>query len=343
MSDFELSGICRYCREVFEKDSLLQDVGDKFNAVETAGTFCYQLCTHSLSTFIHLTERDSEQTWKKVAMQVAFFSLAILTAPIAAIGFVIKRAGACLPHDRSIHTDALCGRTAPEKIDEVYDIIQSFSRLAEEIGLDYRMVSGTALGAARHGGIIPWDDDGDFGILEPERRKIEQAVRDGVFARYGLEAPYDALTMNYPIRFTEAERRKRGLADNAAAIDLLVMKRVTNRENSTQEDRVVYAADFTSDHYPHDFFTAEEWEQPHDWDFGPREKIRLRGLKPEAAERYLRRAYGNDCFNAGLKTHRHTELSIFGLRFSSLQLPVMTLEKVRITDFSPASGTKWTT
>lgn len=48
------------------------------------------------------------------------------------------------------------------QIDVLYKIFALFDMAAEEVGLPYSMAAGTALGAIRHGGLIPWDDDGDL-------------------------------------------------------------------------------------------------------------------------------------------------------------------------------------
>jgi lipopolysaccharide cholinephosphotransferase len=41
------------------------------------------------------------------------------------------------------------------------------TNLCAKHGLPYLLLAGTALGARRHGGFIPWDDDMDLGMLRP--------------------------------------------------------------------------------------------------------------------------------------------------------------------------------
>ena len=53
-------------------------------------------------------------------------------------------------------------------INRLYSILHRIEKASQLSGLRYWISAGTALGAIRHGGLIPWDDDGDIYILEPE-------------------------------------------------------------------------------------------------------------------------------------------------------------------------------
>ena len=48
------------------------------------------------------------------------------------------------------------------------EMLQQFADYCEKHGLRYYLVGGTLLGAVRHKGFIPWDDDLDFGLIRKE-------------------------------------------------------------------------------------------------------------------------------------------------------------------------------
>ncbi len=68
------------------------------------------------------------------------------------------------------------------------EIASVFHRLCEKHGIPYYMLGGSMLGAIRHKGFIPWDDDMDFGIpREHYVRFVEVAVKE-------LPEPYQLIT-----------------------------------------------------------------------------------------------------------------------------------------------------
>lgn len=55
--------------------------------------------------------------------------------------------------------------------------------------VSYSLSGGTALGALRHGGFIPWDDDIDINMTRKEFTKFALALESKLAARYTLEVP----------------------------------------------------------------------------------------------------------------------------------------------------------
>lgn len=58
--------------------------------------------------------------------------------------------------------------TLEEKKALIFDIMKDIDRFCRENNIKYTISSGTLLGAVRHGGFIPWDDDADMFMLRED-------------------------------------------------------------------------------------------------------------------------------------------------------------------------------
>lgn len=59
--------------------------------------------------------------------------------------------------------------------DKILEVMKYIDKLCRENGIVYFIMGGTALGAVRHGGFIPWDDDLDI-FMTPSEYKRFKAV-----------------------------------------------------------------------------------------------------------------------------------------------------------------------
>ena len=55
---------------------------------------------------------------------------------------------------------------------KLLDMLVWFDRFCRENGLRYYALGGTLLGAVRHEGFIPWDDDVDVGMPRTDYEKL---------------------------------------------------------------------------------------------------------------------------------------------------------------------------
>jgi lipopolysaccharide cholinephosphotransferase len=65
-----------------------------------------------------------------------------------------------------------------KRIQEIQqELIREVARICRKCGIHFNMVGGTMLGAIRHQGYIPWDDDADIGFLRTEYEKFREACK----------------------------------------------------------------------------------------------------------------------------------------------------------------------
>lgn len=57
------------------------------------------------------------------------------------------------------------------------EMLVEVDRICNKCGIRYNIIAGTLLGAVRHRGYIPWDDDADVALIRPEYEKFRKACR----------------------------------------------------------------------------------------------------------------------------------------------------------------------
>jgi len=67
------------------------------------------------------------------------------------------------------------------------DSLLEFKRICDKHNIKYSLVAGTLLGAVRHKGFIPWDDDVDIGMLRNEYEKFIKVAPDELKQDYFLQ------------------------------------------------------------------------------------------------------------------------------------------------------------
>lgn len=94
----------------------------------------------------------------------------------------------------------------------ILDILKAFMKICKDNGLTYYCCAGTAIGAVRHHGIIPWDDDIDVIMPRPDYDRLLDIAKTADFGEYEIITPYDDET--YPLYFSKLSNRNTTLIED---------------------------------------------------------------------------------------------------------------------------------
>jgi hypothetical protein len=198
-------------------------------------------------------------------------------------------------------TDEIFPRTDPEVMGLIYQMLKVIDVLFTEHGISYWIDGGTALGALRHQGCIPWDDDADL-VFHIEDQERILSLKDE-FAAYGFYLRQDNI-----IRLFPSEEKQYPYIDLAGYVLC---------------DDNIYRFDLLSarmQSYHSFYWLPQEVESLVRVPFGT-----LMLNAPNDMIRYVFTGYGKDCLTHAIFKKHHGGTVNLEIR-----------EKVRIVDFSPA-------
>lgn len=81
----------------------------------------------------------------------------------------------------------------------ITDVLREFHDLCHRYNLTYYGTGGTAIGAVRHEGFIPWDDDIDVSMPRPDYDRLIEICKNADLGGFELVGPHN--TRNYPVPF----------------------------------------------------------------------------------------------------------------------------------------------
>lgn len=80
------------------------------------------------------------------------------------------------PPDGFLNEEVRCGFTVPTKLKKIWaielDLLNEFDKVCRKHNISYSVWAGTLLGAVRHQGFIPWDDDFDVCLTRENYNKL---------------------------------------------------------------------------------------------------------------------------------------------------------------------------
>ena len=119
----------------------------------------------------------------------------------------------------------------------VLDIYMDVFSACEKHGVDLFLTGGAAIGALRHQGFIPWDDDIDCGIRRKDYARFIQVLREELGDQYVVNAPNVSKSAAH--RFTKillpgTKYRELGIKPNNESqmigIDVFIIENVPNNK-----------------------------------------------------------------------------------------------------------------
>lgn len=122
------------------------------------------------------------------------------------------------------------------------EIAKEIRRVCEENGIRYFLADGSFLGAVRHQGFIPWDDDMDIGMLRPDYEAFCRIAPQKLKPEYCLQTWYT--DPNYGLPFGKVMKRgtvylegkkTTRLQENGFYVDIFPFDYVPEEEAARQE------------------------------------------------------------------------------------------------------------
>lgn len=133
----------------------------------------------------------------------------------------------------------------------ILEIMKYIDALCRKYGIVYYIMGGTALGAVRHGGFIPWDDDLDIFMVPGEYEKFKAAFESEASEQYVLQEwkttpkylEYAKVRMNGTTFIEEAFKEWKDM-HHGIYVDIMILHKVP--ENRLIQKLVYFESKFVT-------------------------------------------------------------------------------------------------
>lgn len=135
--------------------------------------------------------------------------------------------------------------------EKILDVMKYIDALCRKNEITYFIMGGTALGAVRHGGFIPWDDDLDIFMTPQEYAKFKTAFAQDGSDRFVLQEwkttpeylEYAKVRMN-GTTFIEASFKNRKDLHQGIYVDIMILHKVP--DNAHVQKKIYYYSKFVT-------------------------------------------------------------------------------------------------
>lgn len=117
--------------------------------------------------------------------------------------------------------------------EELLKIAHSFHSICQKESIPYYMLGGTMLGAIRHKGFIPWDDDMDFGVPREYFKRLAETLKRNLPPNMKVLDIHNSnlFTDVLKIEMTNTKVEENGLIDKGINIDIFPLDYTNNRKD----------------------------------------------------------------------------------------------------------------
>lgn len=119
------------------------------------------------------------------------------------------------------------------------EIIGHVHRILTGAGINYYMLGGTMLGAVRHHGFIPWDDDIDIGVFREDFEKCKKILCEQLPLKYRLRTLYNCdgivgeiVKIEDSTTYVEEYGKKSKRVNIGVNIDIFPLDKARNKKNT---------------------------------------------------------------------------------------------------------------
>ena len=101
---------------------------------------------------------------------------------------------------KSILSEKTTHKLSDEQLQKLHNVLfhmlKDFKACCDKHNLHYMLCGGTCLGAVRHHGFVPWDDDVDVMMLRKDMEKLMIAIKEDYGDKYSVKDPKDYHILN---------------------------------------------------------------------------------------------------------------------------------------------------
>lgn len=163
------------------------------------------------------------------------------------------------------------------KVDDLYQMLKDTIEIFEIANIKYSADGGTLLGAVRHKGLIPWDDDVDITLLHDD--EIKFAKLQPIFEELGYGLDYSTIIKIY--------KKSNSLIFNknfsAPFIDIMIVF------HDRIDNKIKYVSPELKKIFPKEWFPYDKYFPLKKCEFGP-----IKISCTNDPEWYLKHYYGSD-------------------------------------------------